>query len=407
VATFHVYIKPYADDQGSAYGSWTEVSDDVVSINTLSQQLDNTDYDIGVFRSSNCKVKFRNDHGLYGPIGTLETMFKYRRGTSKVKVTWEPGDTPLICGFFLAGAPTAILSEEVDVFEGILDDTTSKSPIDEQTIEFLIQGYESVLADMAAPTSIANGDTLASAIYAILNQAPFNQYVTVSLANIVTGAVVTIDDVTKLANKTCLEALKLILFPSSSVLYVKNNIAYVAPRTPGADLAYSFYGWASVNGLENIINIDNFTTGENRIYNYLTWNNTSLLSQDATSVQLNGVQKKEVTLDIITDNTKRTTLLNAIRDEFKDKKREMHLTAKLEDSTLVLGLLDRVLVDYPAEYVVKDNEAVAIYGIGTYGVNYYAEPITRLQIETTARFKILARKVDFVNQTIQFQLREI
>lgn len=410
MAKFRVYIKPFADDAGSAYASeWLEISDDVVKIGDLSQQLDNTEYDIGIFRAANVSISLRNDHGRYGTAGSLTSIFKYRRGASKIRITWEPGDSPLACGFFFAGDPLALLTDEYEVFEGLLDDTASKSTVSDQTIDFIVQGYESLLAQMTVPYgSISNGDTLASAIQTMLDQAPFTDHVTVDGGNISTGASATIDDKTDLENKTVLEALKNILLASSSVLWVKEGVAYVAPRTEGATDAATFYGWASFNGNENILDISDFRTGENRVLNFITWKDTALVSQDATSVGLYGYRKKEISLSIITDTTKRNTLLAAVKNEFRNAKREFWLKTQITGDMLALWLLNKVQVDFPAEYVVSDSEGnVAIYGLGEYGVDYYSVPITRLEIEDTARFKILSRKISIQSQTLQFYLREV
>jgi hypothetical protein len=404
-----IYIKPFIDDEGSAYVSdWIEITEDVMGLDKLQQQLDNTEFDIGIFRAANCKVKLRNDHGRYGAVNTIESIFKYRRGGSKMRVTWEPGDDPIYCNFFFAGDPDAIVSEEVTAFEGILDDTQSKSPIEEQTIDFLIQGYENLLGQLKVPfSSISNGDSFESVIFAIVNQAPLNSFVTVSLANISVGISTTIDDKTSLENKTCLEALKSILLASSSVLYIKDNVLFVKARTPGTDDSYTFYGWASENGPENILDIDDFRLGEQRILNFVTWKDTNLFAEDTTSIQKYQYRKKEVELDIITNTTKRNSILTTIKDEYRDPKREFILKCFLEQKTLELFLLDKVIVDYPPEYVTRDDENVAIYGIGQYGIDYYADAITRLSIESSARFKIMSRKVDFLGGFIEFGLREI
>ena len=379
-----------------------------MAIGDLNQQLDNTEYDIGIFRAANCKLKLRNDHGLYSPAGTIESLFKFRRGGSKIRIRWEAGDERLCCGFFTAGHPSSTLSEPVTLFEGLLDDIQTKTPVDDQTVEFLIQGYESLLAQISTPySSISNGDTIALTIYRMLNQAPFTTHVTVLQANITPSTSFTIDNKTSLENQTVVEGLKDLLLASNSVLYVRDNIVYVKPRTATTDLQHTWYGPAAEEGIENILDIDDFRSGEHRIINFVTWQDTSLMANDVTSVTKYGARKKEIKADVVTNNTQRTTIITAIKDEFANPKREMILMTPLDKNTVDLFLLDRVSVDYPSEYVVAETQNVAIYEIGEYDVDYYAAPIARLEIESTARFKIMSRRLSFDKFTMAYGLREI
>jgi len=409
VSMFKTYLKPFADDTGSAYATdWIDITDDVGEYGGLTQALDNTEYEVGVFRTANLKLSLLNHHGKYSDVGGVYSLFRYKRSDSLIKVTWQPGNHPLVCGFFTAGSPDAILSEEVTLFEGMLSDIATQSKIDDADIDFQVLGYESLLAQMTVPySSISNGNSLATAIYTCLNQSPFNTRVTVSSGNITTGASATIDDKADLENKTVLEALKTMLLASNSVLYIRDNVVYVGPRTASTDLEFTFYGPGASAGIENIDDITNFRIGLNKIRNYWTWKNTTLVQQDTSSVTLYGVQKREINLAIITNTTKRNTLLSALLAEFQDVKREMIVETAMTPSTLALYLLDKVSVDYPSVALVNENEAAALYGIGEYDVNYYADELLTVTIEDTARFKIMSRVLDFKNEVIKFALREV
>ena len=409
MSMFKTYLKPFADDTGSAYATdWIDITDDVGEYGGLTQALDNTEYEVGVFRTANLKLSLLNHHGKYSDVGGVYSLFRYKRSDSLIKVTWQPGNHPLVCGFFTAGSPDAILSEEVTLFEGMLSDIATQSKIDDADIDFQVLGYESLLAQMTVPySSISNGNSLATAIYTCLNQSPFNTRVTVSSGNITTGASATIDDKADLENKTVLEALKTMLLASNSVLYIRDNVVYVGPRTASTDLEFTFYGPGASAGIENIDDITNFRIGLNKIRNYWTWKNTTLVQQDTSSVTLYGVQKREINLAIITNTTKRNTLLSALLAEFQDVKREMIVETAMTPSTLALYLLDKVSVDYPSVALVNENEAAALYGIGEYDVNYYADELLTVTIEDTARFKIMSRVLDFKNEVIKFALREV
>lgn len=416
MSRFHLYITPFADDTGSAYGDEVEVTQHLTSdgVGDIAQALDNTEYDIGVFRNGNFNLKLLNDTGKYSPAGSTESIFKYKRGGSLFRVTWEPGNFPLICGFFQAGL-RAYVSEEVTIFSGLIKDDATSSDIDDEIVNFAALGYESLLATMTAGESgetpydsINVGDTLSQVIFKLLDQAPFNELVDVQAENIVTGTSATIDVKTELQNKTVLEALQELLLASNSVLYIRDGVVYVSARTAGAELAYTFYGQASSLGIENVVNIQGYRNGENRIFNFVTWKDTTTRSSDASSIEKYQVQKKEIELSVITDTTKRTTLLNAIVAEFAQPKREFDLITPIRPDRLDLFLLDKVSVDYPSMALLPPGgRNVAIYQIGEYDRDYYAESVFALTIESSARFKIMSRRVNFRDETITFHLREI
>lgn len=414
MSRFHVYISPFATDSGEGYADEIEVSDDIdwSSLGSIVHALDNTDYDIGVFRNSSFRFRLSNDAGLYSEPGTSESIFKYRRGDSLVRITWEPGERAPVCGFFLADGLTP-LSEEVEIFKGLLNDDTAESDIDDQIVTFTALGFESLFArteiGSAGDTlydSINPGDLLSSIVYKLVNQAPFNELVEVSLANIALGQNAAIDDKSELENSTVLEALGTILLATNSVLYVRDGVLIVSPRAPGEDLAYTFYGQASRRGVENIAQISSLRNGENRVFNYFTWKDTTILRKDDSSVDRYGVFKKEISLDLITDTAKRELLLDSLLSEFGSPQSEFDLVTPIEPDRLVLFLLDKVSVDYPTLSLPTD-ETTAIYNVTDYNESRYARNIFALTIEANDRFKILERRINIREESIQFRMRKI
>lgn len=413
MSQLHVYIRPFASDAGdTGFDTAIEVTKDVdlQGLGQISQSLDNTEYDVGIFRNSSVRLTLRNDHGRYSEPGEPESIFRFRRGGSLLIVTWEPG-TPLKCGFFKPGRNT-ILSEEVELFRGLISDNTAGSSIADQTVTIDALGFESLFARMTVGASgeepydsIGSTDLLSEVLYAIVNQSLFTDHVTVDADNIVLGQDANVDTKEPLENKTVLEVLNQILLGSNSVLYIKDSILFVAPRTANEALAYTFYGQAALNGVENVLDIKNFRGGENRIFNFWAWEDTAILAKDDTSISQYGVFKKEVDVELVTDQAKRTTLLGALRDEFSLPKREFDLVAAFDLTRLGLFLLDKVSVDYPTVALPPDSGEVAIYGIGEYEVNRYAYSLFLLTIEATDRFKIMDRKLNLKDETISFRMR--
>lgn len=407
MSRYRVYVKPFLDD-GTYAADFQEITKDVVSVGDPKQAIDNTDFDVGVIKSSGMNIVLRNDHGLYSGEETLRSIFRYSRKNSIIKVTWDYRDYDLIAGFFTAGSEP--LGGEYELFRGLINDITSASDIKKQQATFTVLGFETLLDEIEVPFStINNGDLLSSVIYKCLNQAPFTTSITVSALNISLGTDVAIDDKTNLENKTVGQVLKNILLAGNAVLYIKNLTVYVTSRTPSATVAKTFYGQASNLGIENIINIPKIRDGLNRVFNLWTWKDTSTDVRDTTSLTHYGVRPKDMSLDLINDGStsKITTILTANKTEFAFPKIELDLEVALDYETAALNILDRVAIDYPTVAIPYDGGELPRYGLVKYGEVRYPYTQWTLTIDISTNFKIMNRKVNIKKQTMSFGLREI
>jgi hypothetical protein len=405
MSTVRVYIKPFDDD--GVYKDWVDVTDDVVegSIGKFSQQLDNTEYDIGIFRTANITFKLRNTDGTYSDVTNANSMFRYKRRDSLVKFTWSAGQESLVCGFFTC---PAVLSYEEDAFKGLLNDDSVVEDIEAQTVQFGVLGLEYLMQKTKVPYgSLSIGQTAANLIYTCLNQAPITALITVTLGNITLDLNQTVDAVTWFENKTVLEAVSHMLLLSNSVMTIDNDIIYAKPRDESASLMFTFYGQASDDGIENILDIMNFRTGMNRVFNFVRWKDTSLVSEDTTSTAKFGLIVKELESTVYNDNTKRTNILAQIKNEFSTARMELQITTYITSETLALKLLDKVNINYPAIAIVADDVDLPIYGIAQYGIDKYPDTLSNFELNETQYFKIMARSVDIRNDMITFNLREV
>ena len=400
-----VYIKPF-DDTGVYLNDYIEVTDDVneSSFSSIKRELDSTEYNAGVFKFSNLSLKLANETGRYSDVDVFQSIFRFKRTDSQVKITWSPnkGELPIAGQHVLEG------TEDIVIFEGLLSDEASKMGLRDQNVSFKCLGFESLFNRMAVPfSSLTPGDTFDEIILACLNQAPFNTLGTVSGANINTDTNAITDAVASLENKTVKEALDELLVMANSVLFIENSTVKVGPRTPTVSVQYTFFGQASDLGVENISDIKDYRNGLNRVKNYWTWDGVSNLSQDATSISSFGVRKQEVSSELITNSTKIDTILTALKDEFFDKKIEMMLTTPLNYSRLELSLLDRVNIDYPTILISGDGEPLPIWGQSVWGTFVWPIGVWSLTLSTSTNFKIMGISHNIRNGTITYKLREI
>ncbi len=403
---FRVYIKPF-DDAGDYESSWTEVTEDVDSsgLGAIKQTLDNTEYDVGILKNANLQITLVNISGRYSDVGTAGSIFKFRRSASQVRITWEIMPLGLVCGFFTCG--NAYISEEITIFEGLLDDQALKQEVDDQNLTFSVLGKESILDEVECPfASLSAGDTFETIIFDCLNQTRITELLTVDASNIECSVDSVTDAIADLENKTVKEVLELILLYSNSVLYVVDNVIYVKPRTATVDVKKTFYGQGARDGLENIIDISDYRSGLNRVFNFWTWQDTDLVSSDATSLQRYGVRKKEIKTTLITDNTKRGVILASLKDEFRNPKIELLLRVPIDYATIALKVLDRIAIDYP-NVAIPSSGDIPLWDLAVWDSAVYPLETLPISIDASTNFKILSKDIDTSNHELVFYVREI
>lgn len=409
MGAFKVYVKTF-DVAGNYESDFVDVSKDVLKLSNVKENLDSTEYDLGIFRLNGIKITLRNDHGRFSSPPNSRSIFKFKTKDTQVKVTWNIRAEPLCVGFFKAGA-CGPLGEEIEVFRGLIAETTSESDIESQTVNFDVLGLESLLERVTVPyADISVSDTISDVLFEILDQAPITDLLTLDASNINPGLDQAIDAKTSLENKTGKEALgkeDSLLFLSQSVLTTKNQIIEVKTRDATADVKFSFYGPASQLGPENIIDVKSYREGFNSVVNFWAWDETSLSAQNSSSVSKYGIQKKTVSSDVLTDSTKRQNILNSLRDDFADPKKELVIVAPLTKATANLSLLDKVDIDYPTVYLPADGGELPLWGSVEWGSFVWPIGSFELTIDQTTKFKILARTIKVKDETIEFKLREV
>jgi len=416
VGIFKTYINPF--DVDGTYTSFTEVTKDTIraSLTDISQDVDSSDYELGVFRFANIQLRFNNKSGRFSDIETFQSIFRYRRSDSQVKITYRIQDGPQ-CGTVKCGMVEAKLAAEVVLFKGLVNDESYSTDVKQQNVQVRVLGFESLLSRVTVPfASLSNGMLVSTAIYAMLNQTPLNDLMNIELANIVPDLDQAIDSVASFQNKTVKEAMDKLLLASNSVLYVDkerafgdifvNDTVYVKSRAATIAVQAQFFGQASNEGAENIVNIANLKNGVSRVFNYVTWRGTTLLKTDSDSVTRYGVRKVELDLAFFTDNTKRNNILQAVVDEFSTAKQEFQITVPLTYASLDLTILDRISVDYPTVYIAGENE-IPICGVFLWEVGVLPEALWTLTIDSADGYKIIGKKINVQNQTIAFKVRKI
>jgi hypothetical protein len=405
VGQARVYIKPFGED-GQYVDDWMDVTKYVNKIGEVSIDSDSADFQLGVFRQSNVKLALNNREGLFSDVDFSDSIFRYKRTDSQVKMTWDLIPDPARCGMVYCGQ--FYTSEELEMFKGLLSDESFTENAKTEVAEFYALGFESVFSRVDTPYSLlAAGDTIKTLIYTILNQTTITDLLTVELANIDPDLNLATDAVASLENKTVREALNVLLQISNSVLYIEDDTIYVSSREETADLKQTFYGQASTAGAENLVTADKISNGLNRTFNYWTWAEATNRFSVDSSINIYGVRKRELDSELFTNTTKRDTILQTFAGEFGDPKQELEIKTKLNYTSLARDLLDKVNIDYPTILVQSPGFDMPICGIAICGEAVLPRGLWSFSIPSTRYFKITKKQINFDQETLMFKLREV
>jgi len=402
-----VFIKPFKTD-GTYQDDFIDVTADVSedTIGSITQKLDGSDFDTGVFTNSSFSMKLNNQSGSYNDVGSLTSMFNYRRAGTLVRVTWLFGEYEPILGSAICGE--AILGPQEIFYEGILEDKATTINVETNLITFNVLGRASIFEAVEIPSGApVNTDTVKQAIFDILDQTEITTLLTVTLANIDPDLNFVIDDVSDFENGTVKEVLDDLLAASNSVLVIEDDVVYVKSRDESTELIYTFYGQASPRGIENIANITNYKNGMNRTFNLWTWEGTSLVARNTSSIDDYGVRKKEISYGFVTNNTTRQAILDNLIGEFGIPKVEFDLKGLWDIDTIQLDQLDKISVDYPSTSIAIGDNVLPLYGVAKYGTDKYPFTEFSLTIDRDERFKIIGITVNLKMQEVTFKLREV
>jgi hypothetical protein len=400
-----VYIKPF--DIDGFYTEFIEVSEDVQerSLGILTEAIDFNEYNTGGIKVSDFSLTVTNTQGRFSDVDGLNSIFRYKRSDSIVKVTWNPTEFSNLCGMAICGE-SHCGDTEITVFEGILNDDASTDSVQNQTITFQVLGYDSILDRLPLPVSTpAVSQLFSTAIYNILNQAPFNELITVSLSNINPPVDVTFDNVDDFDDNTGKEALDKIYTGANAVMTIRDNVVYVSNRDKSSELKYTFRGQASDIG-EDILKISSAKNGLNRTFNYIVWQDTPYFDQETSSVQKYLKRQKIIDFTYLSSQAKIESSLSNILGGLSVPKREFELTTPIYQETMALNLLDWVKVDYPTPLFAPVGDILPVYGITNYGEGKYPYADFNIIIDEDTDWKIITKKVNLKRDTITLKLRE-
>jgi len=341
---YKVYITPKISE--FAYGDEVQVDAEILfnGIKTMKKSIDSSDYEIGVYTYGDIALKVDNKDGKYNDEMDKRSIFNYTRDLAKVRVDYSDNNG------------------DVTRFRGLINEEATKQDLDKKEVKFRVLSNDSVIrTTRVAGGLIPNGSLASTAVKNILNQTKITSILNYSASNIALERDFTIDNGSKLENKSSREALNQILTVSNSVLIIdsSDNII-VKPRDFNDISLLSLYGPYDLFNRQNILGVKSYNNGRHR-----TFTSVKLAGYEVTDSAFAadyGYRQIEKEADFITNDISKASLAQNILDDFKAPRIELELTCPTHVVKDV-NLLDPISLNYPLRIERYESDFLPVIGI--------------------------------------------
>ena len=365
------------------------------NIGSIRREIDNGDYDFGMFVFGSVILRCFNDEGLFSSPEDSRSIFKYSRDLARVKLVYLDED-----------------NNQSVLFEGIINDDTSRDedlPDDDiktGTIKFRVLSLDSIFRHVnITGGTIATGVLLSTAIKQLLNTTRITNVLSFDPVNINVDTDVIIDEGEYFSGMSAKDALDELLLAANSILLIdddKNII--VTPRVENID-TYSLYAPHDPLGCGNILEVKGYNSGLQRAFSVIEVNDTEV--SDLASVDDYGSRKKSINLDFITNPESEEIIATNLLNEFKTPRPECVVKVPFIDIANI-KLMDQAMIDYPLRVIPPPGEefitTVNTMVIGTSKINQVSGSIS---ISPKVQWKVISITPDPKNFISSIKLRQI
>lgn len=377
------------------YGDAIDVTQDVdltdwiMSLGKITKEIDNGDYDFGIFTFGDITLKAINYDRRFNTPDDPRSMFKYRRDRCKVDIYFYDED-----------------GNSSTHFKGLINDDATRLDFQKNQTRIKVLSVDSIFRQVSVPAgSIVSTDNFSTAIKKILNVPEITTTLTYSASNVNVDLDLQIDDGEFFSNMVAKEALDLLLLASNSILYVdRNNTIYVKSRRESVN-QFDLYGSGDLYGRENILSVKEYNNGLQRAFSSIQVNDDTVVT-DSKWVYEYGFRQKSVNLDFITNLDTEELIAQRLLDSFKIPKPELELEV-ISKSVNEIELLDMCSVSYNYRYSASGGEtSVPLWGENNWGSFRWPKPTGAFRILPKTKWKVIGIEEDPAKFKTKLKLRQ-
>ncbi len=423
---YQVLITPLLEK--GVYGDQVDVTKDINisdfinerGISRITGQIDNGDYDIGLFTFSALTLKAVNSNGRFNPSSDTRSIFPFSRDLAKIDIKFFDGESNIDdCDPHITSDGKNFITSDgkrfchdgsgiVISFKGLINEDATRQDYFRNEVKFKVLSYDSVFRKTKVPSGLINNGTLFStAIKSILNLNEIKNILSVDPNNVNVQLDRPIDDGTFFDDQTAKSALDSLLLASNSISFIGDRLeVIVKDRTEFTDKEFLFFGPNDLFGRENIIKITNLNTGIHRLFNSIIVNNR--VENDNGSIDTFDLKQKSISLSFVTDNVIEDEIASNILDEFKAPKIEMELTCATKIAKNI-GVLDFIRVSLTPRLIPIQSAFLPFWdsGLKWDDGNFWPLEQGDYDVSETLGFKVIGIVEDPKKFSTMLKLRQI
>lgn len=387
---YRVYATPRVSD--TAYGAEVDISDYVqnVGIKNIIRGFDSGDYDVGIYVFGDIDLVCYDRDGKLSDEFDSRTIFRSGRDLAKIRVVFSAADG------------------DTTTFNGLITESATRDDFLSGLRTFRVLSQDSVIRTAyVTGGQVTAGDTCTAAIKKILNVPMITKVLTFDLAQISVGLDFTIDDPTAFENRSVKDVMTEILTATSSVMII-DSTGTIVVRSRTEDQSrptLNLYGKSDIFARENIVAIQNYNTGWNRIFTSFSVNGqVATSSAFATGY---GFRQKTLTFKWITSNATALLVATKLLNQFSVPKIELQVQIATQIAKGV-KLLDRVSINYPLRIKPAAGSFLPVVGISKIGgSDLLPSTVGQISISPAIAFKVTEIQDDPSQFLTTLKLRQV
>ncbi|MGR3179918.1 MAG: hypothetical protein ACUZ8E_17900 [Candidatus Anammoxibacter sp.] len=365
------------------YGSAIDVTKDIditdlVSrggIANLIRQVDDGDFDIGVYTFGHINLRCINYAGKFSEPQDYRSIFRYKRDLAKVDINFFDVD-----------------GNEGLRFRGLVNDESTRDDFNSKIVTLRVLSLDSVFRKtIVTGGTVATNNLFSTAVFNILNVTPITTILNLDVANINLDVDLQIDDGEFFTNLTVKDALGFLMLASNSILIVDSNDNIFVRNRLENDVdnpQHLFFGSGDPDGRENILRVLEYNTGFHRAFNSIN------IGSDFGTVNtvyqpIYGGSQKNLDIPFITDLTKKQQIADKVIEEFGFPKTEMILETQSQHARQV-ELLDSISIDYPKQVTPHPGSKLPFFGQAIAGIAIAPFVSGGFSIKPQFKWKVIA-----------------
>ena len=354
---------------------WVDVTEYLVQKSSfrVSQLLDWAQYGYGEFKTGTAAFRVDNRMGAWAPTGSVYSLFEFATSRHYTRIRYKAG--------YRDSAGVKI--DEV-LFEGLLNEKTARQDFNNGELSFNALSRSSVLSESTVLFGQLSASLTISVVIAlIMSRTSILQHVGYDASKISPGIDILFDNAAYYENKSVSEAFNEMAQKSNSVWYVdsSNDLVFTA-RAVTAVSPFSFIGGTRQRRDTNIINIESYDEGVDRIINQISYDTGSVkyqITPSTVSLQTYGTQKLSISGEDITTQSTINSIATNIISEWKNPRPRIVLSTIYMPN--IIGVLDRCTVDYSASLKTYNARPTMYFNQGSFNNGeFFGIPSDRMNI---------------------------